>query len=458
MSGRASMARPSVARRSVARPSMAPAPARVASLGRRFLAATLDTLVLLLAGTPLLLGRSAGPVVVVVGAALVLALVVLQWVWHGTRGWTLGRLVLGLRTVDVETLRPIGLGRVLVRGLVVAAGALVLGVGQLVVLVSPLFDATGRNRGWHDKAAGDEVVDLRDDELDQAPQWFDDAAAEVRATVPVAVAAQEPARRPPARLVAADAPVVPAWATASDPADAPTVTGSHPLVLAPLVPREHGPDVDTRAMPVVRVGARQRVETAAVETFRADDARADDARADGARAGVGRAGSVRTEGQAPPVVDAQLDADVDAGLDSFLEPEVEMTRRSAPRPEVAPEPEVVESPEPRTSAELALSDGRRVVVEGVALIGRNPSAVVDVQTIRVVDPGRSVSKTHLQVAVSPAGIWVADRGSTNGTVVTLPDGAQVVCPVDHPVRLRPGSTVTFGDYSFVVVRGPSPAA
>jgi pSer/pThr/pTyr-binding forkhead associated (FHA) protein len=131
---------------------------------------------------------------------------------------------------------------------------------------------------------------------------------------------------------------------------------------------------------------------------------------------------------------------------------VEMTRRVPPRPTPV-EPALAE--QSSTTAELALSDGRRVVVEGVALIGRNPAAAVDVQIVRVVDPGRSVSKTHLQVAVSPSGVWVADRGSTNGTVVTLPDGGQVVCPVDHPVRLRTGATVRFGDYSFVVVRGPA---
>ena len=61
------------------------------------------------------------------------------------------------------------------------------------------------------------------------------------------------------------------------------------------------------------------------------------------------------------------------------------------------------------------------------------------------DPGRSVSKTHLQMGVDADGAWVADRGSTNGTVVTLPDGQQVVCRVDHPVRLRPGATVQLGD-------------
>src|SRR5690606_329790 len=46
------------------------------------------------------------------------------------------------------------------RALVVAAGTLVAGVGQLVVLASPLFDASGRRQGWHDKAARALVVDL----------------------------------------------------------------------------------------------------------------------------------------------------------------------------------------------------------------------------------------------------------------------------------------------------------
>ena len=65
-----------------------------------------------------------------------------------------------------------------------------------------------------------------------------------------------------------------------------------------------------------------------------------------------------------------------------------------------------------------------------------------------------MSKTHLQIGVEPAGVWVADRGSTNGTVVTLPDGGQVVCRVDQQVRIRVGSTVVFGDCSMRLVRVP----
>ncbi|WP_157732526.1 FHA domain-containing protein [Cellulomonas sp. PSBB021] len=105
-----------------------------------------------------------------------------------------------------------------------------------------------------------------------------------------------------------------------------------------------------------------------------------------------------------------------------------------------------------TVAVVEISDGQRVEVRRTALVGRNPAAAADgVQLVRVVDPGRSVSKTHLQIAVEESGVWVADRGSTNGTVVTLPDGAQVICPVDQPVRLRLGSVVMFGDCAMRLV-------
>ncbi|ROS31028.1 RDD family protein [Cellulomonas sp. PhB150] len=411
--------------------ALAQAPATVASLGRRLAGFLLDGVVAGLAAVPLLVGTAAdgGTVLVVLGSLLVVAVVVLQWVWHGRLGWTLGRLVLGMRTADVETLQPIGMARVLLRGLVVAAGALAFGVGQLVVLASPAFDRTGRNRGWHDRAARDEVVDIRRD-APAAPAWRDDAT-DVR--VPPRAAAVRAAR-------SVEAPVPP-WLSPLDGTEAPTVTGSQPLLLAPLAPREHGPDVDTRTIPVVRttmLGERPVAQHV------------------GAPPPAPPAAPVRAPALALAEPLAEPPAEVQPTVVEplvvtpvGLDPEVEMTRRSVPRPEP------VAVPEPATTAELALSDGRRVVVEGVALVGRNPAAAIDVQIVRVIDPGRSVSKTHLQVAVTPTGVWVADRGSTNGTVVTLPDGAQVVCPVDQPIRLRPGATVAFGDYSFVVVRGPA---
>jgi len=373
-----------------------------ASMGRRAAATLLDLALwlvvggwLVLVGTARLLADAGEPdtgsmLLVLLGGAAATAVVVGQWVVHGRFGWTLGRLTTGIRTLDVETRRPIGVGRVLLRGLVLAAGALALLVGLLVVLLSPLFDRTGRRRGWHDLAAGDEVLDVRSARRLGA-----------QSTPPVE-------RVPAVQPVAPVRPTtnVPGWVVSAAAVDADSdgtamldvlLDEGRPsaLVLAPLSPQRSGPDLDTRATPVVR-----RV-----------------------------------------------------GLSYGLAPELEMTRPAAPRDDLLAQP-VDSVAVDRAVAEIELSDGRRITIERTALVGRNPASDADVQLVRVVDPGRSVSKTHLQIGVEPGGVWVADRGSTNGTVVTLPDGAQVVCRVDQQVRLRVGSTVAFGECALRLVRAP----
>ncbi|MCM0641430.1 RDD family protein, partial [Cellulomonas wangsupingiae] len=160
-----------------ARPATAPDD-RPAGLGRRFLAVLLDQVLVLLLGGGVLVTAAAraalaaadagaasavpapgvpGPLLAA-SALLTLAVTVAQWLVHGRYGWTVGRRVLGVRTVDVHSRRPIGPWRVLVRGVVVAVGVLACGLGQYVVLLSPLLDRTGRRRGWHDRAVDAEVL------------------------------------------------------------------------------------------------------------------------------------------------------------------------------------------------------------------------------------------------------------------------------------------------------------
>ncbi|MET0789328.1 MAG: FHA domain-containing protein [Cellulomonas sp.] len=355
-----------------------------AGLGRRFAAGLLDVLLLAAVLAVGLLGDER--ILTVVAGVVAVVVVAVQWALHGRLGWTVGRRAAGIRTLDVETRRPIGQARVLVRGLVVVAGLLALGVGVLVVLLSPLFDRTGRLRGWHDLAARDEVLDVRSVHRDVRTS---EARRPDRAPAPEPAA---PSRR---------AATVPGWAVATPPGGTglldvlPDEGRPAALVLAPVSPQRSGPDLDTRATPVVR----------------------------------------------------------QVGLSYGLAPELELTRPAGPRDDLVAQPAESVAVD-RAVAELELSDGRRITVERTALVGRNPASDADVQLVRVVDPGRSVSKTHLQIGVEPGGVWVADRGSTNGTVVTLPDGAQVVCRVDQQVRLRVGSTVAFGDCALRLVRAP----
>ncbi|WP_258723681.1 RDD family protein [Cellulomonas sp. NS3] len=389
-----------------------PAPA---SLGRRAAAFLLDQAVALVLGGGVVLavalrtardlgsGPAATPTSpgVLIGAwALLLVQALVQWWTHGTLGWTLGRRVLHLRTVDARTGRPLGLTRVLLRSLVVAAGSVVL-VGSLVVLASPLLDRTGRNRGWHDRVAGGEVVDLRTVEVPLTGRRDGARGSRVRTGGPVRPHLVTPRSTPHEDWSPVAAAETAEAVRTADPQDVGSRRlgallaerrGAGPsLVLPPLGEPGVAPDVDTRAIPMLR-----------------------------------------------PAVFA-------------LDPALEETRRSPLRADERPAPP--EPLDPRAVA-LELSDGRTVTVDGTVLVGRNPVGTGAEQLVRVVDPGRSVSKTHLQLGVDDRGLWVADRGSTNGTLVTLADGQQIVCGVEQRVRVPLGSTVSFGDCGLRVVPPP----
>jgi uncharacterized RDD family membrane protein YckC len=105
---------------------------------------------------------------------------------------------------------------------------------------------------------------------------------------------------------------------------------------------------------------------------------------------------------------------------------------------------------------LHLDDGRDVGVEHLVLLGRNPQPRVgeeDATLIKVADEGRTVSKSHLAVGVDARGLYVMDRGSTNGTTVTAADGGQRPCPPGDLIDIPAGSVVSFGDH-WLEVRRP----
>jgi uncharacterized RDD family membrane protein YckC len=105
---------------------------------------------------------------------------------------------------------------------------------------------------------------------------------------------------------------------------------------------------------------------------------------------------------------------------------------------------------PRTATEgwqLRLDDGRLVAVDGLVLVGRNPRAQASEQA-QLVQAGvesRMVSKTHLAVGLDHRGLYVMDRGSTNGTAIANAGGQFEPCAPGDPVRVREGQIVSFGD-------------
>jgi uncharacterized RDD family membrane protein YckC len=316
------------------------------------------------------------------GAALVYG-IVLVW-WLATAGLSPGKRVLGLRVVSVRTGRPIGWGPAILRqvvlGLVVGC---TVGIGGLVLAAVAARDP--RRRGWHDHAAGSQVID--EHATVSAPAAF---APSVRPPAPGIVPVELPASAP-GGPVRPTAPVPEAAATRAAPSVVapPPVTAPPPVAAAPPAPRV------ISAVP-------------------------------------GLVDDVPGIGSPAPAAPVGVRDDDDPELTRMP------VRRGA-----------------GTGTWHLDVAGHRLEVRGPGLLGRDPQPRAGEEVVHLVpveDPQRSLSKTHLQFGLDDGGLWVRDRGSTNGTAVRTPDGARQACPPDTPVQVRAGSTLLIGDHEVPVGR------
>lgn len=102
---------------------------------------------------------------------------------------------------------------------------------------------------------------------------------------------------------------------------------------------------------------------------------------------------------------------------------------------------------------LQFSTGESVSVGGTGLIGRNPMAEPGEYfdtLIAIVDPGRSVSKTHLEFGQDGPFFWVSDRYSGNGSLVREPDREPRRCEPGKRYRVSRGARVEIGEQFFIV--------
>jgi uncharacterized RDD family membrane protein YckC len=105
---------------------------------------------------------------------------------------------------------------------------------------------------------------------------------------------------------------------------------------------------------------------------------------------------------------------------------------------------------------ILLDDGRRIALEGLVLLGRNPQPKAgeeDAQLIKIADETRTVSKSHLAVGVDAGGVYVVDRGSTNGSTVSTTNGMSSRCRAGEMVRVGDGAIVSIGDHWIEITRG-----
>lgn len=107
---------------------------------------------------------------------------------------------------------------------------------------------------------------------------------------------------------------------------------------------------------------------------------------------------------------------------------------------------------------VVLDDGRAIDVDGLVLVGRNPQSrpgEEDARLVKLADESRTVSKTHLALGVDDAGLFVVDRGSTNGSTVTTPDRVSHACAPHTAVSVDEGSVVSIGDHWLRIRREPN---
>lgn len=102
---------------------------------------------------------------------------------------------------------------------------------------------------------------------------------------------------------------------------------------------------------------------------------------------------------------------------------------------------------------LQFSTGESVTVFGSGLLGRNPtpqpSEYFD-QLVSITDPGKSVSKTHLEFGQDAGSFWVSDRFSGNGSTVREPESSPRRLVAGKRYRIVRGTRVDIGEQFFVV--------
>ena len=100
-------------------------------------------------------------------------------------------------------------------------------------------------------------------------------------------------------------------------------------------------------------------------------------------------------------------------------------------------------------AVLLWDDGSPMAVYERTVCGRNPPQEDGAVARALRDETLSLSKTHFEIGGDPAGAWIIDRFSTNGTNLVR-DGERTGLAAGLPTTLRAGDRLEFGDRSAVV--------
>ncbi|WP_434810890.1 RDD family protein [Microbacterium sp. bgisy189] len=372
---------------------------------------------------------------------LTLAFSIVQLVLHGRKGVTIGKAISGIRSVNVRTLERPGAGPVLLRFLIIVGSGLVPAIGPALFILSPTFDPSGRGRGWHDKATGVWLVDVR-----QGLHPYD----EKRMRVARKVVKAEPTMERSA---------LPSLATPLDPGAQPEYRPGSRVSAGVLgVARPH----ESRERPSIGLSqSAPRTEAAPAEAgkpvlggYRAPDASA-------APAVDGTPVQPAPPAWTPP---ATLPAAAPGPQPTASAPSPQTPAVQTPAPAAAPAPAPTPAaPQPaaaKPSAQqpaarfgLRLDTGESILISGPVLLGRNPDASghPGARAVPLPDESRSLSKTHLLVRPIAGGLEITDCRSTNGSALVR-EGVEHTVEAGAAVATIEGDIIRIGDRTADVVR------
>lgn len=365
-----------------------------------------------------------------------LGYVVWAWSLQATTGQSFGKRRIGLRVVLADTMQAPGYGKVFVR---YALWAISTWIGWVIGAVQVSGDVQGR-RAWWDNVVGVGVLDLKAglDPFDaqgagqgavqhvepyshEFGQEFGQAQSySQQATAPAAF--EEPQQFSAAAVEQAPISSVPIQSV-------PGIVSPQPQASAPVPEPSPAPTPTPMPMPTPSSAPAPMPEPAPVPAPTPIPAPApvsqwqsSPAQAPSAQAPVAQTPLAPTP--SAPIVPAD---DIESTIASFS------SGSAAP---AVP------------SYTLTVDTGAVFVVSGAAIIGRDPEAAPgepSQEALKVNDPGRSVSKTHASIGVDGTGLWVMDRGSTNGTRIIFAGGEiQRLNPME-PIYVPADGSFAIGD-------------
>jgi uncharacterized RDD family membrane protein YckC len=404
----------------------------VGPLGKRFVAFLINLSVPVIVNVALilLLPDTTGAVRVilgVLGAAITIGWLVVIWYTLAVRAASPGLRVMKLQLVGFLDGRPIGPSRVFVRALVFWALYLTV-IGLLIMLIMMLRHP--RKQGWHDLAVTSVMIKER---LLAPPVQPTRAAADAQQASPAQVGYRSqpqpsgvrtempPSYTPGEGYAPAGSPVPPGPLT-PPPGMAPASSAAPYAAAAP--PGGPASPYGGSAYAAPHPGAPYAPE-------------------------YGSSPASQPSGGElyPPGQQAGTESRAAQGSPSGASPGYE------DRPEYAA-PSGGFSDQQDWS--ILLDDGRRIALEGLVLLGRNPQPKAgeeDAQLIKIADETRTVSKSHLAVGIDAGGVYVVDRGSTNGSTVSTTNGMSSRCRAGEMVRVGDGAIVSIGDHWIEINRG-----